>query len=104
MNQGSIGLRARVADLASEPTAKAIVVGVATVALAPVVLPLVRPVIKATFKAGVVLFEKTKSAIAETGEVLADIAAEAKAEVQAEAHKQTTLRAALPAKATATEG
>lgn len=88
MHQGNIGLRARMAELASNPNAKAIAVGVAAVALTPVVLPLVKPVLKATIKSGVTLFEKTKSAIAETGEVLADIAAEARAEVQAEAQKK----------------
>jgi hypothetical protein len=96
MHQGNIGLRARVAELAADPNAKMLVVGVTAIALAPVVLPLVRPVLKATIKSGVTLFERTKSALAETGEVLADIAAEARAEAQAEVQKKATLQAALP--------
>ncbi len=80
--QENIGLRARIAELAADPNAKVIMVGVAAVALTPVVLPLVKPVLKASIKTGVTWFEKTKSAIAETGEVLADIVAEAQAEAQ----------------------
>lgn len=94
MYQETMGLRTRVAELAADPTAKAIAVGIATVALAPVILPLIRPVLKATIKSGVTLFERAKSSIAETGEVLADIAAEARAEAQIETQK----RAALPGK------
>ncbi|WP_416668637.1 DUF5132 domain-containing protein [Egbenema bharatensis] len=96
MHQGNIGLRARVAELAADPNAKLVIVGVTAVALAPVVLPLVRPVLKATIRSGVTLFERTKSAIAETGEVLADIAAEARAEAHAEVQKKATLQAARP--------
>lgn len=103
--QGNVGLRARVAELASHSNVKVIAVGVAAVALTPVVLPFMRPVLKATIKSGVTLFEKTKSAIAETGEVLADIAAEARAEVQAEAQKKAVLPTSLPTPATSlTEG
>ncbi|WP_449418182.1 DUF5132 domain-containing protein [Phormidium nigroviride] len=101
MYQGTMGLRARVAELAADPTAKAIAVGVAAVALAPVVLPLVRPVLKATIKSGVTLFERAKSSIAETGEVLADIAAEARAEAQIETEKRAALQTKIsPAKTT----
>ncbi|MCU0568564.1 MAG: DUF5132 domain-containing protein [Oculatellaceae cyanobacterium Prado106] len=96
IHQGNIGLRARVAELAADPNARAIAVGVATVALVPVVLPLVRPVLKATIKTGVTLFEQAKSSIAETGELLADIAAEAKAEAQVTAQKRMALQASLP--------
>lgn len=104
MHQGNVGLRARVAELAAHPNAKVVAVGVATLALAPVILPVIRPVLKTTIKSGVTLFEKTKRAIAETGEVLADIAAEAKAEAQAEAQTKATLEATLSApKATLTQ-
>ena len=80
----NIGLRARVTELTGLSTGHVVALGVATVALAPIVLPMVRPVLKATIKTGVTAFEKTKQAIAETGEILADIAAEAKAEARAE--------------------
>ena len=95
MNRGTTGLRAWVAQLAANPNGKAIAVGVATIALTPVILPLVKPILKETIKSSVTLFEKTKGAIAETGEVLADIAAEAKAEVRAEAQKRSTLHSAV---------
>ncbi|MEB3884294.1 DUF5132 domain-containing protein [Lyngbya sp. CCY1209] len=86
--QGATGLRQRIAELTANPNTRAIVVGVAAVALTPVVLPLVKPVLKSTLKSGVTLLEKTKVALAETGEVMADIVAEAKAEAQAESLQQ----------------
>lgn len=93
-HQRPIGLRAHVAELASNPNAKALVIGVTAVALTPIVLPLVKPALKATIKSGVTLYEKTKIAIAETGEALADVAAEARAEVHASSQQQATLPAA----------
>ena len=93
INQRPIGLRTRVAELASHPNSKLLVVGVTAVAITPIVLPLVKPALKATIKSGVTLYEKTKVAIAETGEVLADVAAEARAEVHANSQK-TGLQAA----------
>lgn len=105
IHHDNIGLRARVAELAADPNAKAIAIGITAVALAPVVFPWFRPVLKAAIKSSVILLEKTKSAIAETGEVLADIAAEARAEAQAEAIQKTEIPAAIPAeKATVLEG
>jgi len=80
MHQEGIGLRERVAELTRHPNTTAIAIGVATVALTPVIVPLVKPVLKNTIKTGVTWYEKTKSALAETAESLADIAAEAKAE------------------------
>jgi len=70
---------------------KAIVFGVGALLLAPTVLSLLKPVAKATIKTGVVLYEKTKGSVAEAGEVLGDIVAEAKAEVMAERDYQATL-------------
>jgi hypothetical protein len=105
MHQEAMGLRVRVAELAADPSARAIAVGVATVAISPFVLPLVKPALKATIKSGLTLFERAKSTIAETGELLADIAAEARAEVQLETQKRTALQASLPAqKTTVPEG
>ncbi|MGP1387216.1 MAG: DUF5132 domain-containing protein [Thainema sp.] len=92
--QRPIGLRAHVAELANNPNTKALVIGVTAVAITPIVLPLVKPALKATIKSGVTLYEKAKIAIAETGEVLADVAAEARAEVHAGSQKQATLPAA----------
>lgn len=86
----TMGLRARVAELAAHPNTKLVAVGVAAVVLTPILLPLAKPVLKTTIKSGLKLFEQAKGAIAETGELLADIAAEAKAEVTTEAQKQAT--------------
>jgi hypothetical protein len=70
---------------------KAIVFGVGALLLAPTVISLLKPVAKATIKTGVVLYEKTKGSLAEAGEVLGDIVAEAKAEVMAEQNPQGVL-------------
>jgi hypothetical protein len=63
---------------------RTVALGVGAMVLAPTVLPLLKPVAKATIKTGVTLYEKTKGAIAETGEVIGDLVAEAKAEALAE--------------------
>jgi hypothetical protein len=86
MNQEPVGLRTWIS---THSTVKTVAVGVTAAALTPIVLPLVKPALKATIKSGITLFEKAKGAIAETGEVLADIAAEAKAEAYADAGKRT---------------
>lgn len=95
-HQGPVGLRTRVAELASNPNAKALVVGVTAVAVTPIVLPLVKPALKATIKSGVTLYEKSKIAIAETGEMIADVVAEARSEVQDNARQNTALSATIP--------
>ena len=76
-----ISLRERVAELARDPNAKAIAIGAAAVVITPIVLPYAKPLLRGTLKSGVVFFEKTRGAIAEAGEIFADIAAEARAEV-----------------------
>lgn len=63
---------------------RALLLGVGAVVLAPSLLPVLKPVTKAAIKTGVVFYEKTKGAIAESGEVLGDMVAEAKAEIAAE--------------------
>ena len=80
-HQDPIGLRQRVAQLAADPNAKAIAIGAAAVVITPMVLPYAKPLLRGTLKSSVILFEKTRGAIAEAGELLADIAAEARAEV-----------------------
>jgi hypothetical protein len=56
--------------------------------VAPVVIPMVaaaaRPVAKAAIKGGLMVYEKGREMLAETLEVVEDLAAEAKSEVQAE--------------------
>ena len=70
-------------------------IGMGVAILAPVVLPLVKPLTKAAIKSGVSLYEKTRGAIAETGEAIGDIVAEAKAEAAAEQAKKISVAAGL---------
>ncbi len=60
--------------------------GIAAIVLLPVLVPVAagkvgKPLAKATIKGGIVLYEKGKGIIAEVGETLEDIVAEAKAEL-----------------------
>lgn len=63
----------------------------ATIVLLPVILPVAgkvaKPVVKAVIKGGILLYEQGKGVLAEVGETLEDIVAEAKAEL-AEAQNQ----------------
>lgn len=67
-----------------------IAAGVGAAILAPVVVPLLaevgKPLTKAAIKEGILLYEKTKEALAEVTEVFEDIVAEAKAELAEEQH------------------
>ena len=67
-----------------------IVVGIGALLLAPVVLPVagtvLRPLIKATVKSGLLLAQKGRELVSEAMESLEDITAEVKAELIAE-HK-----------------
>jgi hypothetical protein len=63
-----------------------IMLGVAVVALAPVVLPALvavgRPFAKAVIKSGLLLYERGRETFAEVDEVFEDLVAEVKAEVE----------------------
>lgn len=65
-----------------------LVVGVAGIALGPIVLPaaarIARPAAKALVKAGIVLYHRGYETAVELGEVAEDILAEANAELAAE--------------------
>ena len=65
-----------------------IVAGIGAIALAPVVIPVVakasKPLAKAVIKGGLLAYAKSKTIIAETGEVLEDLVAEAQAEISSE--------------------
>lgn len=67
-------------------------IGIGAAILAPVVIPVVaaaaKPLLKAAIKGGLLLYEKGKEAVAETGEVVEDMVAEVKAEM-AESQKET---------------
>jgi hypothetical protein len=60
--------------------------GIAAIVLLPVLVPVVagkigKPLAKASIKGGIVLYEKGKGVLAEVGESIEDIIAEAKAEL-----------------------
>jgi hypothetical protein len=61
-------------------------IGVGTAILAPVIIPvlasIVKPLTKAAIKGGIALYDKNKEIIAEAKEVIEDLVAEAKAELE----------------------
>jgi hypothetical protein len=67
-------------------------IGIGAAILAPIVIPAVaavaKPLAKAALKGGLLLYERGKEAVAEAGEVIEDLVAEAKSEI-AEVHKET---------------
>ncbi len=67
-------------------------IGIGAAIFAPQVIPalagVVKPLAKAAIKGGLVLYEKSKEAVAEAGEMMEDIVAEVKAEM-AESHEQS---------------
>lgn len=71
--------------LLEEAGAPGVAVGLGAVLLAPVVIPVVagigKPLFKGIVKSGILLYEKTKGALAEVGESLEDLVAEARAEL-----------------------
>ncbi len=81
-----------VEDLFEDVGTPGIVAGIGALVLAPVVIPAIakigKPIAKAAIKGGITLYEKSIGAVAETGEVLEDLVAEARAEL-AEEEAQT---------------
>ena len=67
-------------------------IGIGAALFAPQVIPalagVVKPLAKAVIKGSLVLYEKSKEAVAEAGEMMEDIVAEVKAEM-AESHEQS---------------
>ncbi len=61
-------------------------IGIGAAILAPAVLPVIagalKPLAKAAIKSGILLYEKGKETVAEIGEIVDDIVAEAKSEMQ----------------------
>ncbi len=86
-------------DLFEDLGIPGIAAGVGAVVLAPVLIPAVakvsKPVAKALIKGGIIAYKKSRSAIAETGEVLEDLLAEVNAEL-AEEEAQPSLESADP--------
>ncbi|MEM9153114.1 MAG: DUF5132 domain-containing protein, partial [Cyanobacteria bacterium P01_F01_bin.3] len=101
-HQDPVSLKAWVTDLSRPTTSKAVVAGIAAAAITPIVLPLIKPTLKVTVKTGVGLYERAKIALAETGEFLADVAAEARAEVQAASPQAKTIPSSESTLSTAT--
>lgn len=66
-------------------------IGIGAAVLAPVMLPVLagvaKPLAKAAIKGGFMLYEKGKEAVAEIGEMVEDVIAEAKSELS-EAHQE----------------
>ena len=66
-------------------TGTGLLIGAGAVLLAPIVVPVaaavMKPVVKAAIKGGLLAYEGTKVSIAEARESLEDLAAEAKAEI-----------------------
>jgi hypothetical protein len=80
--------------------------GIAAIILLPVLVPVAgkvaKPIAKAAVKGGIVLYEQGKGVIAEVGETLEDIIAEAQAELaQAGASEAEELEGAIEAGAAA---
>ncbi len=72
-------------DLFEDVGTPGIVAGIGALVLAPIVIPAIakigKPIAKAAIKGGITLYEKSKGAVAEAGEVLEDLVAEAQAEL-----------------------
>ena len=75
----------KITDFVEDAGAPGIIAGIGAVLLAPVVIPIVtgigKPIAKSIIKGGLVLFEKSKGAVAEVGESWEDMVAEARAEL-----------------------
>lgn len=75
----------KISDFVEDAGAPGIIAGIGAVLLAPVVIPVVagigKPIAKSLIKGGIVLYEKSKGAVAELGETWEDMIAEARAEL-----------------------
>lgn len=69
-------------------------IGVGAAVIAPAVIPVLagiaKPIAKALIKGGITLYDRTREAIAEGSEVLEDIVAEVKAEIEEERQALST--------------
>jgi hypothetical protein len=75
-----------------------VLIGAAAVMLAPIVVPTVlagmRPLSKAAVKGGILIYDKARELVAETGEQLNDLMAEARSELAATAATATAAQTA----------
>jgi hypothetical protein len=83
-----------------------LVIGTAVVVLAPIVLPAVlaglRPLAKTAFKAGIMGYDKAMEMLAEAGEQMSDLVAEARAEMEVSAAANAHARTQPPSSSGAT--
>jgi hypothetical protein len=89
----------KIVDFFEEAGVPGVIAGIGAVILAPVVIPVVagvgKPLAKSVLKGGIVLYEKSKGALAEVGESIEDLVAEAKAEI-AEQEQNVEFKSAEP--------
>lgn len=73
-------------DVLKSDAGRGLLIGVGVAIVAPVVLSVLsgvaRPLARATVKTGIIAYEKGREAMAEVGEVLDDLVAEARAEIE----------------------
>jgi hypothetical protein len=99
---------AGIEDFFKGESGKGLAIGIGAALLAPVVLPalagLAKPLARAAIKAGIIAYEKGREAAAEFGEVMEDLVAEARAELEQHHNAATTgIAAGTSAAAAATE-
>ncbi|HWP49556.1 MAG TPA: DUF5132 domain-containing protein [Candidatus Limnocylindrales bacterium] len=75
--------------------ATGLAIGVGATILSPVVIPIaanvVKPLAKAAIKSGILIYEKGRELVAEAGEMVEDIIAEAKAELSETSQKTSPI-------------
>jgi hypothetical protein len=72
-------------DMLKGDAGRGLLIGLAVAALTPVILPLLagvaKPFARAAIKTGIIAYEKGREVVAEVGEVIEDLVAEARAEL-----------------------
>ncbi|MBD1937102.1 DUF5132 domain-containing protein [Microcoleus sp. FACHB-68] len=86
-------------DLFEDFGLPALVVGVGAAILAPVLIPVGKPLAKSAIKGSIALYEKSKGVFAEVGEAFEDLVAESKAELADAQNQQDLKSAAIPTQA-----
>jgi hypothetical protein len=92
---------AGIEDLFKGNIATGLAIGIGAAILTPVIVPLIssigKPLAKSAIKTGILVFEKGRETVAELGEVLDDLIAEAKVEMESGALATGTTVAAAQA-------
>ena len=82
----------KVGDWFEDVNTSGILAGIGAIVLAPVVIPAVakasKPIAKAVLKGGIIAYKKSRTIVAETGEVIEDLVAEVQAEIASEQEQQ----------------